>query len=306
MERSLCVRWTWTLQCVGRNDAESRLPLLSALYPEDVRYLIAQLETAPATGQLHFQGYLETVKPVRLTALRRLSALSGAHFENSRGTAAQNTDYCTKEESAAVPLLRIKVGHPKATTLQVDDLLLAIQAGTIRTPLELITSLGCSAYMRHGREVRKMLLDYGVPRSSPPTIFSLIGKTGTGKSRYVEAVWPTRYKMIFSNGGSDGSVWFDGYEGQDIIEFSEYNGQLKLTMLLEVLDRYACRVQTKGGTANLLATTFIFTSNTEHKYWYLNEEVERQDALNRRFKEYGTDIKDLQNRECQGCACNKL
>lgn len=301
---SACVRWTWTYQCADSAQALSAVAALRPLYPGRVRYLICQLEKAPNTGQLHLQGYLELRTRQRLTALRSLlPELTGAHWENAIASAEVNKEYCSKEDSVELVdgvALRLCLGAP-SQSIHLDQLLDEIQAGSITAPIHLISKLGVSAYMRHGREARKMLLDYGQPRSSPPTIFTLIGKTGTGKSRYCHEVWPDRYRMIFSNGGSDGSVWFDGYEGQPIIEFSEYNGQLKLTFLLELLDRYPCRVQTKGGTANLLAHIFIFTSNTKPCFWYMSEEQERVDALMRRFKDFGIDIADYQDRTLSLC-----
>lgn len=64
-----------------------------------VNYLVYQLEQCPDTGRLHFQGYLETARTVRLGFVRRLNGLEGAHFEHANGSPEQNKAYCTKQES---------------------------------------------------------------------------------------------------------------------------------------------------------------------------------------------------------------
>lgn len=53
-------------------------------------------ETAPTTGTLHLQGYLECKKPTRITALHKIPGLEQAHFLIARGTGEQNTTYCSK------------------------------------------------------------------------------------------------------------------------------------------------------------------------------------------------------------------
>ena len=74
------------------------LPTLE--FPEDVRYAIWQTEKCPETGRLHYQGYLELAKPMRIVAVKNLlPQLEGAHFEPRRGTRDQARDYCRKAET---------------------------------------------------------------------------------------------------------------------------------------------------------------------------------------------------------------
>ena len=56
------------------------LPTLE--FPEDdVRYAIWQTEKCPETGRLHYQGYLELAKPMRIVAVKNLlPQLEGAHL----------------------------------------------------------------------------------------------------------------------------------------------------------------------------------------------------------------------------------
>jgi len=93
--------------------------------------------------------------------------------------------------------------------------------------------------------------------------------------------------MTFSNGGN--SSWFDGYNGESVIELSEFRGQLALSFMLDLLDRYELKVQTKGGTVQFLATVIVITSNEEPDQWYANLEnrEEKMKPLLRRIEEFG-------------------
>ena len=55
------------------------LPTLE--FPEDdVRYAIWQTEKCPETGRLHYQGYLELAKPMRIVAVKNLLPNSKARI----------------------------------------------------------------------------------------------------------------------------------------------------------------------------------------------------------------------------------
>ena len=69
------------------------------------RYAVGQFEVAPTTGQRHFQGYVELVKPTRYVALKRIwpGPQRGANvwFGCRMGTATQARRYCMKDETRA-------------------------------------------------------------------------------------------------------------------------------------------------------------------------------------------------------------
>lgn len=68
--------------------------------PEAADYMVYQLEKCPKTARLHLQGYLHLDKKVRLAAFKKMPhPWDTAHFEQCKGTPAQNKAYCTKEES---------------------------------------------------------------------------------------------------------------------------------------------------------------------------------------------------------------
>jgi len=90
---SLAKRWSFTLP----NPTDVELDWLRQLVVSgDAGYLVFGHEVAPSTGTVHAQGYVE------LMARKRLSYFKGgllrrAHLEVARGTAQENTVYCSKD-----------------------------------------------------------------------------------------------------------------------------------------------------------------------------------------------------------------
>lgn len=117
-------------------------------------------------------------------------------------------------------------------------------------------------------------------RKYPPSVVVYWGATGTGKTK---SVWDnlTSYDDLWQYPGSG---WFDGYVGQKLVLFDDFNGgELKLTMLLKVLDRYPMQVPVKGGFANWCPKEIYITSNIDPNNWFPNANAEHVRALKRRF-----------------------
>lgn len=112
---------------------------------------------------------------------------------------------------------------------------------------------------------RYSLLKTPPPLRSDLNVMVLFGPTGVGKSRWAIERYPEAYWA------HDGK-WFDGYRGQKEIIFDDYRGHwMMYDKLLRITDCYPYRLQTKGGTVPLCATTIIFTSNFHPQTWYSEE-----------------------------------
>ncbi len=60
-------------------------------------YIVYQLEKAPKTGQVHWQGLVAFKSANNLKQIKK--KMPGAHLERALGDATANKKYCTKEES---------------------------------------------------------------------------------------------------------------------------------------------------------------------------------------------------------------
>lgn len=63
----------------------------------NVLRMVYQLEKCPKEGKLHFQGYVEFIKPQPFKSLK--AKFPTIHLESRKGTAMDNYIYCTKTES---------------------------------------------------------------------------------------------------------------------------------------------------------------------------------------------------------------
>jgi len=93
------------------------------------------------------------------------------------------------------------------------------------------------------------------------------GDPGCYKS-YAASCFKNSYPVVRPGNGQP--VWFDGYQPEQhcAVLFDEFASWLPYHQLLELCDKYACRVQVKGGTVQFKAIFAVFTSNKPAEEWY--------------------------------------
>jgi hypothetical protein len=250
--------WVFTIN----NPTDNQLP---NEWQEDVAYAVWQQEEG-TNGTPHLQGYLQMKKRSRLSAMKKLSKT--AHWEMRRGTHEEALAYCTKEETR-------KMGpwtYGRATTKsgQRNDLLAlktAMDAG--QTEKEIATNPETfpvwakyfRAMERYNRLTGKKI------RTWPTTTIVYWGPPGTGKSSRAlveggeDAYWLPKPH-------SHGSVWWDGYDGQEVVVIDEFYGWIPRDLMCRLSDRYPLFVETKGGSVPFLAKKIIITSNSHPDQWW--------------------------------------
>lgn len=220
-----------------------------------LQYLYAGIETCPETKRLHLQGFFQLTKEVSFSSIKSL--LPTAHIEPSFGSDADNLSYCAKEGQ-----LFCEYGVRKSQGRRND----------IRSAVQMLEE-GCSmkqtarenpvVYVKYHRGLEKYKALLVEPRTQPPNVQVFYGPTGSGKSRSARELLPNAYVW-----GPEQGKWFDGYEGQPEVIFEEFRGQLPFGMMLRLLDRYDCRVETKGSTIQFVATSIVITSPVHPRDWY--------------------------------------
>lgn len=94
------------------------------------------------------------------------------------------------------------------------------------------------------------------PRNAKPRVEWYYGPTETGKSRKAYEVLGEECYTCMSTG-----KWFEGYDAHTKVLIDDMRGDFfKFHELLRLLDRYAMRVETKGGSRQFLADHIIITS----------------------------------------------
>lgn len=250
--------WVFTLNnpsetLLKREGMDDALALPSAA----IRYGIWQVERGES-GTTHLQGYLEFSKPVRLSHCRKV--IPGAHFESRRGTRDQAIAYCEKEDTRIDGPFehgrRDTGGQGKRSDLiAVKE---AIDAGATEKD---IANEHFSTWCRNYRAFERYRHLTSTQRDWKTIVELRYGTPGTGKSRTAMDLYPGAY-------WKPRGLWWDGYEGQEVVILDEFFGWLTWDALLKICDRYPLNVETKGGTVAFTARRLVITTNADPRRWY--------------------------------------
>lgn len=234
-------------------------------------YLVYGREVG-SEGTPHLQGFVSFCKRKTLNAVRAI--ISRAHLEAARGTPSQAAQYCKKDgdykEFGKCPAGR---GHRS----DLESLVARISEGA--TSKEIATEFP-GQYIRYRNAINAHIADQLGERQWESDVRVLWGRTGTGKTRKVFD--SHERSTIYVHPGDS---WFNGYEGQEVALFDDFNGsEFKLAYFLKILDRYPMKVPIKGGFVNWLPKIIYITSNKDPADWYRNALPEHRDAMFRRIK----------------------
>jgi len=266
----------WTLN----NYTEDELAILRSWSPETAQYVLWGFENAPTTGTPHLQGYVFWTKKKTIKGAHK--ELPRAKFIICKGSPQQNKDYCTKvkngkfEEYGEFP--------EQGARSDLETLVEAVKAGKRSREICEEQTATVAKHTTFYKMLKTLYVQKRVYNDGErPELEFHIGASRTGKSRAVFAKYPEAYVANFDNGGN--SNWFDGYDGEEIIIFDEYCGQLPLTSIKRMCDWYPYAMQTKGGTVGILAKKFIFTSCVPPDQWYWDRD--HNDEWKNRVAEFG-------------------
>lgn len=266
--------WCFTLN----NYTDDETAALTALGTEssfDLVYLVFGRETGES-GTAHLQGFVSFSRRKTLNQCRQIIS-TRAHLEVAKGTPQQAATYCKKdgdfEEFGNVPQ-----GQGKRS-----DLAAVVDSIKQGKNMREIAEENPSAVIRYGTGIQRLRMLHRPARVTPPQIKVFWGKTGTGKTR---RVWEfADHSQLWVH---PGDKWFDGYDGQPLVLFDDFDGSwFKLSYFLRLLDRYPMMVPVKGGYAHWCPTTIFITSNIKPEEWFINSHEEHKAALQRRLTEFG-------------------
>nr|QXP07610.1 MAG: replication associated protein [Arizlama virus] len=254
--RGIC----FTLNNYTLNDESN----LMAFAKTQCLYLVFGREICPTTGTPHLQGFLYFENPRVYPNMNVRVETRNAHDEIMKGTPRQAADYCKKDgdfwEFGDVPTQGARADWEKALT----DLKTNTMFSVLETQPHLIPCV------RALERVKQLSLQ---PISRNVTVTLFLGPPGVGKSRAAYSIDPDLYTK------PDG-LWFDGYLGQKTLLLDDYDGDIRYTTLLKVLDRYPLQVPIKGGFVWAQWDQVIITSNRHFSTWYPENIT---GALNRRI-----------------------
>lgn len=201
----------------------------------------------------HLQGYLYYKEAKTLSSvIKNIKKLlkKAPHVEIAKGSALANKAYCSKEgdyiEWGELPKQgkRSDLEHC-AEMLRDGDKMSAVAEAHPSTFVRYhkgLAALQGIFIKEKTKEFRKV------------EVIFITGPTGCGKTRM--AMEEAKYKITGA-----GLQWWDGYEGEDCIVIDEYNNNVKIDELLNLLDGYQLRLPIKGGFTYANWTKVFITSN---------------------------------------------
>lgn len=266
-------RWLGTIYNENYDDELSRISKL-----DHVRYVIGQLEECPTTGKLHIQCYVELDSPRKFQYFK-----SGAsHWEKAKGSPAQCIEYCSKEETRVHPPLEFGERKTQGARTDLEEVKGLLDSGA---SIKDVAQSHFKEYCKYRHAFNEYLVLTRQSRDWEMEVYILWGKSGSGKTRAVYDRARSEDLSVFplaqNNGGT---IWWDGYIGQDIVLIDDFYGWIKISYMLKLMDRYPMNVQVKGGTVPFCSKIIYITSNTEPELWYQWNNPEIKQAFFRRIK----------------------
>jgi len=273
--------------CVINNYTEADSAALRAFADEYADYAIASFEIGES-GTPHIQAYLSLKRQMRFNAVK--DKLPRAHLEPAKGKPQRNKEYCEKGEQPHAEWEAQGIAGPTYGTnanifFEIGNLSQADQQGK-RNDLEAVCQSVCAGkslreiaedhpeeYIKFNKGIKDYKATLAQPRSAATEkeIIIHIGPTGTGKTRTAVEANPNAYIM-----GPEQGKWWDGYDMHTEVILEEYRGQFTFGYLLRLTDRYAMKVEYKGGLTEFVADKIIITSPEHPGLWY--SKLEQRDG----------------------------
>lgn len=239
-------------------------------------------------GTTHLQIFLQTLNPIRWRGVQTLIVREDperVHVEQMRGTAEQARAYICDDEKPGSHGWREYGVFPEHGQGARNDILECKRMLDNGDGMLDVAEQHFGTWVHAHKAFEKyqtLKRSVMIPTWRNVRVIVYWGQTGSGKTRKACSENENAYILRASNHG----VWFDGYNGQDVLILDDFSGWIPLNLLLNVLDGYRLQVEVKGGTTIAAWTTVILTSNTAPSQWYSQEAQARHPgALERRINE---------------------
>lgn len=253
----------WCFTCNNYSDADE-----STFASVDARYVVYGREVG-AQGTRHLQGFICFGKPMRMAGVKKVHAT--AHWEISRGTNQQASDYCKKDgDFFELGTLPSDDGGSEEKARWANAFSAAKRGAIEEIPEDIL--------VRHYRTWKDIRKDYMVKPDDAPSVTGVwfYGPPGVGKSFRARAEYPDAYLKMQNK-------WWDGYQNEKYVILDDFDSKELGHMLKIWADRYSFLAETKGGAIHIRPEKIIITSNYAPDQITWNDHA-MKDAIVRRFE----------------------
>nr|WAE42609.1 MAG: replication associated protein [Cressdnaviricota sp.] len=260
---------------------------------DGIKYMTWQCEIGEKDFTPHWQIYVEYEKRVRFGVIKK--AFPKCHIERRKGTQAQARDYCRKEDTRIEGIGNgpFEWGEFKADNRgERTDIIEALETLQDSKSMKQVAAKHGPAYVKFNRGfekyqgIRKL---YEVRRHRTE-LFILWGTPNSGKTWDAQHYKGEDHTFTLEAPNSEkGSVWWDGYEGEEVVVIDEFDKHsfLPLGELLKLADNAPKRVQIKGGSVPFLAKRIYICANEAKETWWKGQIITpaMMEALDTRITE---------------------
>lgn len=240
------------------------------------------------TGTYHTHIFLYAPSPIRFTTIK--NRFPTAHIEKAYGSARDNRAYIRKEGKWAdtdkaetvVPGTFQEWGDLPAEqeeqAPQMFRLVQNIRAGMSTT--EIIDDSPNLAFRVRDIDLLRQTLTaekYSVENRSLEVSY-IFGASGAGKTRGIYERHDPRSICRITNYRAARGISFDGYNGQDVLVFEEFNSQIPIEDMLNYLDVYPLHLPARYSDRVACYTKVYITSNLPLEKQYRAEQWERPET----------------------------
>lgn len=243
-------------------------------YSDIIRYICYGRETCPKTKKVHIQGWIQFINKKRLNRVKSIFGSNKIHLESCRGSESQNDKYCAKENN----FVKLGVYKIQGQRTDLEDVKKTLDKGG---SLWKISQDHFSNYIRYTsgfKDYKKMVDQRRTRKFRKVAVEYVHGATGTGKTRTASEENLDAFKITGSS-----LQWFDGYNMEKTLIIDEYNNDVGITTLLNLLDGYQLRLPVKGSFTYANWNKVVITSNNPPSDLHTNAREAHREALFRRI-----------------------
>ncbi len=243
---------------------------------------LGQLEEGEEDGYRHWQLLVDGGKsPIRFSTLKR--RLPTAHLEPRRGPIQQAINYVTKEETRIPEEPRLehgKIRHSGEKGRRTD--VKVVREAILEKGLsadEVFLQVPEAAHMT--LFVEKLISARDRSRHTKPRqieVIWLYGPPGTGKTSLAVELGNTNYYRV-----TDYKNPFDGYMGEETLILDEFDSEMRLSTLLNILDIWPTTLPARYTNKTARFNQVVLVSNEAPWTFYTWEPLSRRQALARRL-----------------------
>lgn len=248
-----------------------------------IKGVAGQLEKCPTTGRLHWQFIFRTEKSVGFKKATELIGTVGAHVEKFIKPKGKDIlFYVHKDETSQGH--RFNFGELESSQGKRNDLSEIKDDIMNGKDLDDIVLKNPFLYHQYGRTLEK-IESIALKRNKRTNMTKglyLWGTTGVGKSH-----------EAYTNYGDDYYTWVKdskfqcGYKQQKVVIINEFRGELKLSQLLDMVDKWEFKVERKGKDAIPFNSELVIITSSippEEIFEHALSDNDRFDQFKRRFE----------------------